>query len=160
MSPTAQRWLGDNTPGRDADGPRANLRTDGSGWSDSAGDGLGVGIGPWESCDSGGVWDVLIKSAASRTLVGTLFRRIADPVEVSDDDKSLLELVLCRGTSDHGEGSGFSGDISEAEVERLGPAAVKLGLPEGRAIGEIFRRSMDDGRRNSDALLWRALLSA
>lgn len=95
----------------------------------------------------GGVWDDLIRSAANRTLVGTRLRRIADGVvEVGS------EVVACwpPGTSDHGDGSGFKGEINEADVDSDGVAPARL-LPKGSAGGAVLRRSIDEGRRNSEA---------
>lgn len=144
----------DNAPGgRDAEGPRANLRVAliAETRSESAGDGFGVERDAVELGLSmngrGGVCDDLIKSAANRTLVGTRLRRIADGVVAVGSG-----AVPCwpPGTSDQGDGSGFNGEIKDADVERDGVAPAKL-LPIGSAGGTILRKSIDEGRRNSDA---------
>lgn len=144
----------DKAPGgREVEGPSVNLRLalKAETRSESAGEGLGVETDAAEPGLSvkgrGGVWDDLIRSAANRTLVGTRLRRIAEPVVEAGS-----KAVPCcpPGISDHGEGRGFSGEINDAEVESEGVWLAKL-RPIGSAGGAILRKSIDEGRRNSDA---------
>lgn len=136
-----------------AEGPRAYLRValKPDTRSESAGEGFGVEMDAVELGVSakgrGGVCDDLIRSAANRTLVGTRLRRIADGAA---DDGSVNVPSLPPGDSLHGEGSGFRGEIMDADVESDGAAPAKL-RASGSDGGGILRKSIDDGRRNSEA---------
>jgi hypothetical protein len=165
-----QRYVGDSAglrlSGIDADGPNMCLRMVlmPAKRSESAGEGLGVdtvavelGVSP---CCNGGVWQwaVLMRSAARRTLVGTLFSRIAPPGDaVCDDERSVPENDCPNGTSDHGEGSGFNGDTIDAEEDNVGRADVTRRPVVGEGGGSL-RKSIDVGRRNSDVRRWRGAL--
>lgn len=146
--------------GNVANGPSAYLRValKPDARSESAGEGFGVETEADELGvslkGSGGVCDDLMRSAANRTLVGTRLRRRADGAA---DDGSVDVPSLPPGDSFHGEGSGFSGEIMDAEVERDGVLPAKL-LASGSEGGGIFRMSMDDGRRNSEARRGRVVL--
>jgi hypothetical protein len=90
----------------------------------------------------------LINSAARRTLVGTRFRRIAPPEEGAEVSLTTLAGLNADEASvpeAHGDGSGFSGEIIDAEEERVDTA------PEFRPpITGILRISSEEGFRNSD----------
>lgn len=94
---------------------------------------------------------VLIRSAANRTLVGTLFNRIEALVtERLKDDPGALSAVKAEkppGVSDHGEGSGSRGEIRDADDERL--LDPPLGPCPSRS-GCCFRKSTEEDRMYSD----------
>jgi len=97
----------------------------------------------------------LIRSAAILTLVGTLFRRIAplpiDEVDADDDNTGWCGLGGLNGDESesavHGEGSGFRGEIMDADVDREG-TCVPLSEARGPPMIGILRES-PLGLRNS-----------
>jgi hypothetical protein len=129
-----------------------------------AGDGLGVTLDvvvdpdPKAACCIGGEeGDGLIRSAASLTLVGTLFKRIAPSEDAEPGlDFDISVVMLDEGLKSasegvvHGEGRVLSGEIIEAEVESeaTGPKPYALRLPPGYTMGR--RDSNEEGCKNSE----------
>lgn len=95
----------------------------------------------------------MIKSAARRTLVGTRFRRMGPLDDVAELDNSFIMLLdRLEGSSDQGDGKGLRGEIIDADAERVGtPEPPNPRPPIASDGGGSLRRSMDDGRKNSDA---------
>lgn len=98
----------------------------------------------------------LMSSAASLTLVGTRLRRIAPEADVVVEDVvSLLALpgLIVDSLSvavAHGEGRGLSGEMSEADEDKV----AMLPGPRPPIMG-ILRASNEEGFRNSDGRRWR-----
>lgn len=99
--------------------------------------------------DMAAAFGFLMSSAARRTLVGTRFKRIAPLL----DEGVVAEVSLAAGLKAddesepdvHGDGKGLSGEIMDAEDERVGIVFEFLPPTSG-----ILRVSSDDGLRNSD----------
>lgn len=83
--------------------------------------------------------------------MGTRFRRIAPPDEAVVADVSLTRLAGLKADDAseepeaHGDGSGFSGDIMDAEDDKVETAPVFRPPKTG-----ILRISNEEGFRNSD----------
>jgi hypothetical protein len=151
--------------GSDVNSP--NWRDGGGGiWvslgSDPDGLGLGVGIEVLDEVELSDVdfatlWageGALIRSAAIRTLAGTRFNLMAPPAELepTDGDVSLgWGLGALNGedvdSTVHGDGSGLSGDIIDAEVDRDGRWALEIDVRDPLVIGIL--RPSPEGFRNS-----------
>lgn len=96
----------------------------------------------------------MIRSAASRTLVGTRFSLIAPPTDEADvEDESSLDCDLGALNAEEsdsaaqGDGKGFRGEIIEAEVDKDGIWAALIEVRGPPTIG-ILRES-PEGLRNS-----------